>query len=34
MHPQNDIKLVSSEIATLWTTYISDSMAICVFKHF
>lgn len=34
MHSKVEIKLVSSEIATLWTTYISDSMAVCVFKHF
>lgn len=31
---KNEIKLVSSEIATLWTTYVSDSMAVCVFRHF
>lgn len=34
MHSKNDIKLVSTELATLWTTYVSDSMSICVFKHF
>jgi hypothetical protein len=34
MHSPNKKKLVSSETATLWATYISDSMAVCVFKHF
>lgn len=30
----NDIKLTAGEIATLWSQYQSDTMAICVLKHF
>ncbi|MFC0270839.1 DUF3231 family protein [Metabacillus herbersteinensis] len=29
-----DIKLSSTEIASLWSTYIFDSASICFFKHF
>ncbi|MFV8827499.1 DUF3231 family protein [Alkalihalobacterium sp. APHAB7] len=29
-----NIKLSTSEIADLWTTYMNDSMAICVLNHF
>jgi hypothetical protein len=28
------VKLSTSEIANLWTTYMNDSLAICVMKHF
>lgn len=28
------VLLTSSELSYLWTTYLADSMAICVFKHF
>jgi hypothetical protein len=34
MQDKTDINLVSSEVAGLWTTYISDTMAICTLKHF
>ncbi len=30
----NLIKLTSAELSYLWATYLSDSMAICVFKYF
>ncbi|NRD80869.1 DUF3231 family protein [Bacillus sp. BRMEA1] len=33
METDNSIRLTSGEIASLWTTYMSDSMAICVIKH-
>ncbi|MBD8069361.1 DUF3231 family protein [Bacillus sp. PS06] len=28
------ISLTSAELANMWTTYLADTMAICVFKHF
>ncbi|HEY2421642.1 MAG TPA: DUF3231 family protein, partial [Neobacillus sp.] len=28
------VGLTSAEISGLWTTYISDSMSICLSKHF
>ncbi|PFN78568.1 hypothetical protein COJ85_31550 [Bacillus sp. AFS076308] len=33
---KNDIKikLTSAEIASLWSTYMSDSAAVCIFEHF
>jgi len=31
---RRNIKLTSSEIATLWTTYMSDSASICILSHF
>jgi hypothetical protein len=31
---KTDVKLTSSEMANIWTAYINDSMAICVFKYF
>lgn len=34
MADTKNIPLVSSEIAGLWDTYISDSLAICVFSYF
>lgn len=33
METNHSIRLTAGEIASLWTTYISDSMAICVTKH-
>lgn len=33
METNHSIRLTSGEIASLWTTYISDSMALCVIKH-
>ncbi|MGZ0879763.1 DUF3231 family protein [Priestia megaterium] len=30
----NHVMLTSSELSYLWTTYLSDSMSICIFKHF
>lgn len=34
MNVEHNPKLTSSELATLWNTYIADSLAICVLKHF
>ncbi|MEW9674524.1 DUF3231 family protein, partial [Ammoniphilus sp. 3BR4] len=34
MKTEHNIRLTSSEMGFLWTQYISDSMAVCVFKHF
>ena len=33
METNHSIRLTSGEIASLWTTYMSDSMAVCVIKH-
>ena len=33
METNHNIRLTSPEIASLWTTFMSDSMAICVTKH-
>ncbi|MBT2692535.1 DUF3231 family protein [Bacillus sp. ISL-55] len=30
----NSIKMTAAEISYLWTTYLSDTMSICVFKYF
>lgn len=30
----HDTRLTSSEIASLWATYIDYSLVTCVFKHF
>ncbi|MFC7063391.1 DUF3231 family protein [Halobacillus seohaensis] len=34
MNVSHNAKLTSSEQATLWNTYISDTLSICVLKHF
>jgi ferritin-like protein len=34
MRDKTNIDLVSSEVAGLWTTYVSDTMAICTLKQF
>ncbi|MBD2869420.1 DUF3231 family protein [Paenibacillus arenilitoris] len=34
MKPNNHIRLTSSEIGTLWATYMSDTMAKCLLSHF
>ncbi|WP_090235473.1 DUF3231 family protein [Lentibacillus halodurans] len=31
---QPNPRLTSAELANLWTSYMNDSMAICVIKHF
>lgn len=28
------VKLIAAELSYMWATYLSDSMSICVFKHF
>lgn len=30
----DNILLTSAELSYMWTTYLTDSMAICMFKHF
>lgn len=34
METARNIQLTSAEVATLWSTYMNDTAAICVFKHF
>lgn len=34
MKTDHNIRLTSAELANLWSSYMSDSMAICVFKYF
>jgi hypothetical protein len=34
MPTEHNIRLTSAELADLWTTYLTDSMTICVVKHF
>ncbi|MBU5235669.1 DUF3231 family protein, partial [Vibrio cholerae] len=34
MEPRHSVGLSSTEIAGLWGTYISDSLSICLTKHF
>ncbi|MFD2045406.1 DUF3231 family protein [Ornithinibacillus salinisoli] len=34
METEHNIPLTSAELATLWSTYLLDSMSICMFTHF
>jgi hypothetical protein len=34
MQTDHNVRLTSAEMASLWTTYMNDSMAICVLKYF
>ena len=34
MEKEHNIRLTSAELSSLWTTYLSDEMSICVFKYF
>lgn len=34
MEKEHNIRLTSAELTSLWTSYIADSMSICIFKYF
>lgn len=34
MTTEHNIRLTSAEVSSLWSTYLADSMSVCVFKYF
>ncbi|WP_414859347.1 DUF3231 family protein [Paenibacillus haidiansis] len=34
METVRNIRLTSAELASLWTTYMNDTMAVCILRYF